>query len=590
MKTINKKKGKLVFMTKIALSLLLVFSIHNCSKDVLYENQDLKTEKNPAQIQSKAFITIQNAGFESGKDNWGNESNFAISSDEYSGSQAAKVNSSTGKIEQTVNVSTNTNYELKAWVDGNGKLSVGGSTNDFNTSSYSQITVSFNSGSSTSVTLLGTRDSGDVRFDDFTLESGSSGPVTFTPERHQELVGETFRLENVGSQLWARITATGDFKDLEMTPQTSTGNWPRWVVEEVNDGGDYYYRFKNVATNRRFRPRSTSDSRVYTGKTSWIGNWTQWMVISQDNNYILVNKSTGTILSAGGNSNGSIVQHVDNLDGDNTLWSFECVDCSNPPPPPTGDTPYDVLGLDDWKITLPRSNDGDNISDEVYITSSKNDVPSDGSLTDYEDEFFYTSNDGVIFECPAIYSLPKTSAGTSNTRTELREMPNNDNEGGWSASGSTVRELEFSARVLQTSSTEKVAFAQIHDYQQSNWDDLIRIQIESDSPNATEGDYGKIYIMGDMAEGLSSEGVPTQPSSERTIIENYRLGDWMDIRVTFNNNTIRIYLNGVEVQEYTGADCSSNYFKAGAYNQSMNSSSSGKSVVEFRSLTVTENF
>jgi len=263
---------------------------------------------------------------------------------------------------------------------------------------------------------------------------------------------------------------------------------------------------------------------------------------------------------------------------------------STPPPPPSGDYPYDVLGLDDWKITLPRSNDGDNIADEVYITAGKNDVPSDGSLTEYEDEFFYTSNDGVVFECPADQNLPRTSAGTSNTRTELREMPNNDNEDGWSASGSTVRELEFSARVLQTSSTKKVAFAQIHDYGEPNWDDLIRIQIESDNANATVGDYGKIYIMGDMAEGLSSEGVPTQPSSERTIIENYQLGDWMNIRVTFNNNTIRIYLNGNEVQTYSGADCASNYFKAGAYNQSMNSSSSGTSIVEFRSLSVTENF
>ena len=219
-------------------------------------------------------------------------------------------------------------------------------------------------------------------------------------------------------------------------------------------------------------------------------------------------------------------------------------------------------------------------------------MPSDGSLTDYSDEFFYVSNAGntVIFEVEADQSLPRTSAGTSNTRTELREMPNNDNEAGWSASGSTVREMQFSARVLQTSSTSKVAFAQIHDYQQSNWDDLIRIQIESDNPNATVGDYGKIYIMGDMAEGLSSEGVPTQPSSERTIIENYQLGDWMDIRVTYNNNTIRIYLDGVEVQEYTGADSASNYFKAGAYNQSMNSSSSGTAIVEFRSLSVTENF
>lgn len=576
-------------LVKKAFLLLISISIFNCSNEEPFEeNESINNliTKDVNTNVSKVAVTIQNPGFESGKANWGSNSNYSISNDEHSGSNAAKVTSSSGRVEQTVTVTNNTDYELKAWVEGNGRLSIGGTTNNFDTNNYTQITVSFNSGNSNSVTILGARDSGDVRFDDFTLET--SGPVTFSPERHSELAGQTFRLENVGSQLWARISGTGDHADVKMTTQSSTGDWPRWTVEEVNDGGDYYYRFKNVDSNRRFRPTSATDSDVNVGKTSWTGNWTHWMVISQGNNYILVNRRTGTIFSSGGNNNGSTVQHVDNLDGDNTLWSFEPI--TSTPPPPTGDFPFDILGLDDWKITLPRSNDGDNISDEVYINASNNDVTSDGSFTEYEDEFFYTSDAGVVFECPAIFNLPKTSAGTSNTRTELREMPNNDNEEGWSGSGSTVREMEFSARVLQTSSTRKVAFAQIHDFEQSNWDDLIRIQIESDDANAQEGDMGRIYIMGDMAEGLSSEGVPTQSSGDRTIISNYRLGDWMDIRVTYNNNTIRIYVDGNEVQEYTGATSASNYFKAGAYNQSMNSSSSGTSIVEFRSLTVTENF
>lgn len=262
----------------------------------------------------------------------------------------------------------------------------------------------------------------------------------------------------------------------------------------------------------------------------------------------------------------------------------------------TGDFPHDILGLNRWKISLPRNTSGilDNgyaESDEVYIDASKNDDSSDPSLMVYSDEFFYVNdNNNVIFSCPADKSLPRTSTGTSNTRTELREMPSSGNEEGWDAGGSTVREMNLRVRVLQTSSTKKLAFAQIHDFGEDNWDDLIRIQIESDNSNASIGDTGKIYVMGDMAEGLSSEGVSGQSSDDRTILENYVIGDWLDIRVTYNNDTIRIYLDGDLKQTYTGADCPSNYFKAGIYNQSMSDSSSGTGIVEFESLSVTDNF
>lgn len=579
------KHFSVILKFKAILLLLLIFQ--NCSPEQLELNDETAIDQVLITQNTRASITLKNPGFESGKDDWGNSSNFAITSDEHTGSSAAKVTSSSGGIEQSVNVNSNTEYALKAWVKGDGTLSIGGKSIDFDTNSYTQVSISFNSGSSGSVIIKGTRDSGDVRFDDFALESGSSGPVTFSPERHSELAGQTFRLENGGSALWARISGTGDFQDIKMTGQNSTGDWPRWVVEEVNDGGDYYYRFKNVDSNRRFRPKSTSDDGVYTGRASWTGNWTQWMVIEQANNeFILVNKSTGTVLSAGNNTNGSLVRHVIGLDGDKTLWKFQAIDDT---PPPAGDFPYAILGLDDWKITLPRSNDGDDRADEVYRDASKNDDSSDPSFTVYEDEFFFVSDNGVTFSCPVADGTP-TTGNSSNTRSELREMPNNDNEDGWGASGSTVRELEFSARVLQTSSTRKLAFAQIHDYEEANWDDLIRIQIQSDTPNATVGDFGKIYILGDMAEGLSSEGIPSQPSDDRTIIDNYRLGDWMNIRMTFNNNTIRIYVNNVLKQTYEGADCARNYFKAGVYNQSVNNSSSGNGIVEFRSLDVTENF
>lgn len=280
------------------------------------------------------------------------------------------------------------------------------------------------------------------------------------------------------------------------------------------------------------------------------------------------------------------VKHVTVTNGIKNSYSIQTITAVASP---SDSVPYEVLGLDNWKLTLPRSYDGNTTADEVYRDASKNHVPTNPSLKTYTDEFFYTTDNGVIFECPVAKNTP-TTGNSKNTRTELREMPANDEEAGWSATGDAARELEFSVRVLQTSSTRRLAFAQIHDYKQPNWDDLIRIQIESVKPNAGIGSFGKIYILGDMAEGLPAEGVPAQDPEDRTIVKDYRLGDWITIKITFNNDTIRIYLDGELKQTYTGARCPSNYFKAGVYNQSIDSTSTGKGVVEFRSLHVTNNF
>jgi len=202
---INFKQSFFVIL-KATLIFLLLFTFQNCSTDQdvlegeisedILEGEALEETSEdalPIINSSRAFVTLQNPGFESGKDNWGDESRFSISGDEHSGSNAAKVTSSSGRIEQVIPVTPNTNYILSAWVDGDGAVSVGGATNNFDTDSYTQISITFNSGNSSLVTILGTRDSGDVRFDDFTLESDTTEPVTYTPERHQELVGQTFR-------------------------------------------------------------------------------------------------------------------------------------------------------------------------------------------------------------------------------------------------------------------------------------------------------------------------------------------------------------------------------------------------------------
>ena len=304
--------------------------------------------------------------------------------------------------------------------------------------------------------------------------------------------------------------------------------------------------------------------------------------------FILI--STTTFESCQSNDSEIIIEDTDNNDnGDNDQ-------------PQTITFPFDV-GLENWKITLPRNfsgrmRDGKLVADEVFLNPVRNHFQGDPSFRVYDDEFFYlTTEENIRFECPATDDIPTTSANTTNTRTELREMPSNGGgETGWNATTSDIKLLEFTVKILQTPNSKKLAFAQIHDYQQPIWDDLIRIQIESDERNATVGQMGRIYIMGDMIEGELSDGFDVDfrdlNYSNRFIKNDYVLGDWLHMKITVQNSTIRIFLEDMQnpIRTYEDAECFSNYFKAGLYNQSISSNYGGSGIVEFSNITVSDNF
>ncbi len=260
------------------------------------------------------------------------------------------------------------------------------------------------------------------------------------------------------------------------------------------------------------------------------------------------------------------------------------------------DIPFEVLELKNWKITLPRDFNADGIADEVYLDKTRNDFNEDPSFKEYKDEFFFVENDNVRFLCPVEKGTP-TTGNSSNTRSELREMPSNgDGESGWDATNSTIKTMQFKVRVIQTSSTSKFAFAQIHDFKQDIWDDLLRVQIQSDQPNAKEGDSGRIYLLGDVIEGETTDGFPVDFRSnnynDRYIKDDYVLGDWLSFKITVENSVLKIYLDDMNtpVRTYTQIDCKSNYFKAGVYNQSVREDSTGNGIAEFSEINVSENF
>lgn len=128
-------------------------------------------------IAVAASVKIINSGFEDRFYGWIDIEPSAISNEEYSGSRAAKITGEGGRFEQEITVKVNTNYKLTAYIKGSGKIGVTmGNTSHTNTATgkdYKKVTVSFNSGSFTLITIFGVYNGDTGRFDNFRLKSDS---------------------------------------------------------------------------------------------------------------------------------------------------------------------------------------------------------------------------------------------------------------------------------------------------------------------------------------------------------------------------------------------------------------------------------
>ncbi|GAA3511430.1 hypothetical protein GCM10022393_26500 [Aquimarina addita] len=516
---------------------------------------------------NKASVNIQNPGFESGEVSWGDGSNYAISGDSHSGSRSGKITSSSNKIEQTVNVSSNTNYVLTAWVEGNGKLSIGGQTNDFNTSSFEEVSVTFNSGNASSVTILGTRDSGDVRFDDFELNSTGGGGGTAEGNLALGKVAEQSSTAYSGSPERAVDGNTsGNWGDATITHTSKTAS-PWWQVrlgEEYAIGDIVIWNRTNCCSDRL----SNFDVFVYNDAGQQVYKTT---VTDTPSPYVTID------------ADGAVGSRVRiKLKGTNFLSLAEVQVFGNgdtpvtPPPPPTtggGDYPYDFLGLTNWKITVPKDQSGNGKADEIYVDEDDNSYSGDPSFTEYDDpDYFSIEGNWVRFTCEAGSS---STIGSDNPRSELREMTSDgSDEIEWDMRSSTLRKLEVTVRITETPSSGKVCFAQIHGLEEYGFDDIIRLQIRS-SGAQTSGASSTLYVMGDVVNDNADD------------IGSYTMGDEITMRIEAQNSTVRVYLNNTEVKEYNNINSPGNYFKAGNYLQSK--PTSGKGVTEFKVIKTTPN-
>lgn len=153
-------------------------------------NSIQKTSVRPPSLIGGGGNLLKNPGFESGSQNWTVESPFSISSaDKRTGTYSLKLAGTTSwkNTYQTVAVSQNTNYTLKFYMKGSGKIQAVAFTTSWNTiksqqftpsGSWTQYSMAFNSGSNTSV-IICFQDAGNgtLYIDDTELTGPSSSSL-----------------------------------------------------------------------------------------------------------------------------------------------------------------------------------------------------------------------------------------------------------------------------------------------------------------------------------------------------------------------------------------------------------------------------
>lgn len=151
--------------------LLIILFLFSCQEETISPS----TLHNPASAVGDA-VTISNPGFESNWSGWNDTDPSSISGNANSGSKSAKITGTGGRFDQQVSVKANTNYTLSAYVLGGWRIGAEfGSTRKTRSgsaSSWKKESVTFNTGSSTSITILGEFRTSEGRFDDFELIEG----------------------------------------------------------------------------------------------------------------------------------------------------------------------------------------------------------------------------------------------------------------------------------------------------------------------------------------------------------------------------------------------------------------------------------
>jgi hypothetical protein len=430
-------------------------------------------------LANAASVSIVNPGFEKGftSDSWIDTDPSAISSDERSGAKAAKITGSGGKFEQDVVVQANTDYVLTAYIAGYGKIgaSVNGTryTRTGGGDDYEQVSVSFNSGSATSITIFGNYYNKEGRFDDFALESveASDPAESATCTSNAALVIDS-----------AADNGTNDGHGPENTIDKDTTDDSRWSSQGV--GKTITYDLGSQATVKELEVKwykgntrsSYFDIHTSTNNSNWTSVLSGGISSGGDSSYETIDvtdtearyvRITGAGNSTGSTWNSIIETKILGCSDGSTVGPVDPVDPDpvDPEPIVSGDAEYpsDLMrNYNQWKITYP-------------------DGVEDKTLFEAKNEYFYVNDqgNGIVFRAP-VRSNNGTTPNSDYIRSELRERTaDGKSDIYWTTSGTHVAYAKQAITHLPLVKDHLVA-TQIHGNKADGIDDAMVLRLEGE--------------------------------------------------------------------------------------------------------------
>ena len=393
-----------------------------------------------------------------------------------------------------------------------------------------------------------------------------------TAQKVKPVVGKIYTIKGVGSgrtlDISGKSNNNGANLQLWGTDENTSGTHRQWEVISV---GGQYVRLKGVDSGKSLEVSGGNNSNganvqqwAYQGTTHQ-----QWEIISVGNdNYRLKNRDSGKSLRSTGNSNGSNVQQWAYNGWNSQKWYFTEVggsgNSSSQTPTNTGggnngdsngDTADKIIGSG-WKLN--------GFSGSLKVGDKDNGLDYKDDASTSESHFFFEKNGYAAFRS---YPGNPTSGGSSNSRSELREVINGG-DGYWDGNSNTERSMKWRFRIEDLPPSGKLAFGQIHE-RNDHFDDVIRVQVQGDSgQNSGSVD---LRILGYVTEEIDGSG--------KTIDFDMKMDTEYYFELTMKNGVVRLYnLNnsGNRIKElYRSVDIGNadeNYFKAGCYLQSTSSS------------------
>lgn len=508
-------------------------------------------------------VTIDNPGFENSWTGWSVSGSAAIStSDFYDGSHSAKITGSSGVFSQTLGIAANTSYSLSTYILGAGKITatVNGTTytKSASTSSWQKVTLSFSSGTATSVTISGIYNGNTGRFDAFTLDSTDTSSSSVSSSVSSSSSVPSVVLSNAGfesdwsgwTQAGSAAISTSDYyegsKSAKITGSSGVFSQTLSILANTN-----YTLSAYVLGDGKITAQAGGNTYSNTASNS------SWQQVS-----VTFNSGAETSVTISGGYNGStgrfdaFALNADAASSSSVASSTSSATSSSSSATGSATYPADIGGgLALWKLTVPTSASGN---------SNKADEIKQPTLATYSSAYFSLNTAKTAMVFTDIFGGARTSTGTAYARSELRERTASGTDAAWSCTAD-ARQMTIRQRITKSPAHKpEMSVGQIHDASNDN------LEIRYIGPEDANG----VGTGNGLTDTGTIEAHWNNDSSYNILDSAYKIGDMMNITITTDGSGYQTvsYSNertGVSTSKtvaFSGVSGSC-FFKAGNYHQ-----------------------